>query len=228
MKTMKHICLVLALVLALSMGAAFAEADAPSPDLSGNIVVIEDATSTSTGVDLPEEFIAAIQQPSEATPEQTAVVEAEQAAISAFVEDGQRPIIEYFPTDVQDAVVAQLPVDAEGAPTVAPETLVLRELFPYAVNALAPMYSEEYGDVTTTFSFPVEFEADGTAVAMMGILPAAEEAVEETAEPDMENVTWVVLPTAVTEDGMLEITFTPEAFAQVGENDTTFIAVLSA
>ena len=60
------------------------------------------------------------------------------------------------------------------------------------------------------------------------ILPAAEEAVEEAAEPDMENVTWVVLPTAVTEDGMLEITFTPEAFAQVGENDTTFIAVLSA
>lgn len=53
MKTMKHICLVLALVLALSMGAAFAEADAPSPDLSGNIVVIEDATSTSSGRSTP-------------------------------------------------------------------------------------------------------------------------------------------------------------------------------
>lgn len=231
MKNMKRISLLLVLVLTLSLGAAFAEADVPSPGVGDSIVILEDTAVTSSGAELPEEFIAAILQPQEATPEETAVVQAAQEAISAFVTENTVPVIEYFPAEVQAAVIEQLPVDEAGALTVEAETLVLRELFPYAFNALTPLYAEEYGDVTVSVYFPVEFEADDTAIALLGVLPAADEeaAADATAAtPDIAAVNWIVLPTVVAEDGTLEITFTADAFAQVGENDTTFIAVLAA
>lgn len=220
----KVMSLVLALVLALSASAAFAVSSPsvnPSPSISSpstsesaalmtNATVNVDATVSSLGVDLPEDFLATIPQPADATEEEVAAAQEVLEAIQAFVETNALPAVEYFGLDIQTAIAEKLPED------FAADTLALREFFALPLNAMAAAYDPAYGDIILQMEFPVDFAEGDVVVPVLGIL-----------DPETEMVAWIALDAAVNADGFVEITLTEDVFAQISEDSITMLAILA-
>ena len=220
----KVMSLVLALVLALSASAAFAVSSPsvnPSPSISSpstsesaalmtNATVNVDATVSSLGVDLPEDFLATIPQPADATEEEVAAAQEVLEAIQAFAETNALPVVEYFGLDIQTAIAEKLPED------FAADTLALREFFALPLNAMAAAYDPAYGDIILQMEFPVDFAEGDVVVPVLGIL-----------DPETEMVAWIALDAAVNADGFVEITLTEDVFAQISEDSITMLAILA-
>ena len=214
----KLISLVLALVLVLSVGSAFAVSSpsisspstSESAALMTNATVNVDATVSSLGVDLPEDFLATIPQPADATEEEVAAAQEVLEAIQAFVETNALPVVEYFGLDIQTAIAEKLPED------FAADTLALREFFALPLNAMAAAYDPAYGDIIIQMEFPVDFAEGDVVVPVLGIL-----------DPETEMVAWIALDAAVNADGFVEITLTEDVFAQISEDSITMLAILA-
>ncbi len=205
----KLISLVLALILTLSFGAAFA-ANSPSVSPSTSPTVNVSATVSSTNATLPAEFLATIPQPSEASEAEIAFANEVLAKIKAFVSENGLPVVEYFGFDVRAAISEKIPAD------MAVEDLALREFCALPLNAMAAAYDPAYGDITIQMSFAVGFDAGDVVVPVLGIGDSA------TGE-----ITWIALDAVVNAEGLVEITFTEDVFAQIEESDITVLAILA-
>ena len=73
-------------------------------------------------------------------------------------------------------------------------------------------YEEEDGSLTVTLAFPT-VSASVETIAMLGI-------------QGEEEIAWTRLPSSVTEDGRITVTFTPEQAKQIADG-TAFIAILT-
>ena len=213
----KLISLVLSLILVFSVSAAFA---ADSPSLSPNLspsqspsnspTINADAVVSTLNVALPADFLATIPQSGDASEEELAFANDLLSQIESFISTNGLSVVEFFGFDVQAAISEKLPSD------MAASDLVLRELFALPLNDMAAAYDPAYGDIVLPMSFPVAFNEGDTVVPMLGIADAA-----------TQEVTWIALDAVVNAEGLVEITFTEDVFAQIDETDITVMAILA-
>lgn len=130
----------------------------------------------------------------------------EQVVLNEIIEVvKERPITEYFGTEVIAAVETFIPETAEV------KNLVMDEIFVLNVEG----YDDAYGNVEAVFEFVTSYREDTVLVAMVGILPY------EGAEDD--EIVWIPMQANVV-DGKVKVAFTQEVLevVQSGSNRVVF------
>lgn len=197
----KWMSILVAALLVLSMTTAFAAV--PSKTTSNATTVT--AVVTTTGVAVAEDFKV------EVVVEESAPVVQEITKIATFVAENSAPVVEYFPVEVKEQIVAKLPE------TVVTEEVEINEFVTIDQTA----YTETYGDVKTSFSFTTVYAPEQTLVALVGIFTGE---VDENGEPIIE---WIVLDAIANEDGTVEVTFTQDAMLKMQSAEATSLAIIN-
>lgn len=189
----KFLALVTLLCMVLTSTAALA---ASVPSKTADDLTKVEAVATETGVEVEETFTVAV------IPE-TEKITTEVTAMRDFVAE-EKPLVEFFPEEVKQEIVAKLPE------TVAAEEVVAYELVPVTVEN----YDEKYGDIAIAFEFATVFPEESEVIVLLG-LPNAE------AEDGME---WTV-KTGTVANGKVSVLFTQEELARMNVEEALLVVM---
>lgn len=194
------ICVLLALVMMLSACCAYAEQ-------------VEEAVPSKTVADLTvaegtevEETVVIAVAAVEAETEEAQVFE----EIAAVAEESS--VVEYFNLDAQAQIQEALPEFTDMS------SLEMDEFFALDQEG----YDAEHGDVTATFEFVTPYEENTVLVAMVGLLPNAEDEAAEEAE-----IVWYAQQATVV-DGKVQIIFTQEVLTLMQQQEAVLALLRSA
>lgn len=183
----KSFSMMLALVLVFTMGTvAFAAPSKTAENLNN---------SKTEGM-----VVKAILEPTEQ-------VAAESALIQGFIDSG-KPVIQYFPKEVQDAV-------ALAFPGVDLSKLVMHEFVSVEEFGYDP---ETMGDVEAKLTFATPYPEGAKLAVLAGLY------TDKDADGNWK-ATWYVCP-AVVKDGLVVVTL-PKEFLGANINGNAVFAVLS-
>lgn len=197
----KWMSILVAALLILSMSTAFAAVPSKTTSNAATVTTVV----SSTGVEIAEDFKVAI------VVEESAPVVQELTKIATFVATNEVSVVEYFPEEVKEQIVAKLPE------TIVTEDVEINEFVTIDQTA----YTETYGDIKASFSFTTVYAPEQTLVALVGIFTGE---VDENGEPIIE---WIVLDAIANEDGTVEITFTQDAMLKMQGAEATSLAIVN-
>lgn len=197
---MKKFLTVMTLICMLLSATSALAASVPSKT-ADDLTSVEVA-ETETGVVADPSFAVAVTEPTEK-------ITAEVTAMQQFAAEA-KPVVEFFPAEVQQEIAAVLPE------TVAVEDVVAYELVPVSVDN----YDEAYGDVTIDFEFATVFPEESEVIVLLG-LPKADAAEGE------EAIEWTV-KTGTVSEGKISILFTQEELVRMNVEEALLVVMGAA
>ena len=192
----KFLTVVCLLCMLLTATTALA---ASVPSKTADDLTNVEITETETGVVADPSFAVAVVEPTE-------TVSAKVTEMQEFAAE-EKPVVEFFPAEVQQEIVAVLPEEAAAA------ELIAYELVPVSVEN----YDETYGDVAINFEFATVFPEESEVIVLLG-LPKAE--VAEGEDP----TEWIVKVGTVVE-GKISILFTQEELVRMAEGEALMVVL---
>ncbi|MBQ7850719.1 MAG: hypothetical protein IJ343_13425 [Clostridia bacterium] len=194
---MKKFLTVVALLCMILTATSALAASVPSKT-ADDLTKVEIA-ETETGVVADPSFSVAVTEPTEK-------ITGEVTAMQEFAAQ-DKPVVEFFPAEVQQEIAAVLPE------TVAVADVVAYELVPVVVEN----YEENYGDVVIDFEFATVFPEETEVIVLLG-LPKAEVAEGEDA------IEWIV-KTGVVSEGKISILFTQEELVRMDVEEALLVVM---
>lgn len=192
----KFLTVVCLLCMLLTATTALA---ASVPSKTADDLTNVEITETETGVVADPSFAVTVVEPTE-------TVSAKVTEMQEFAAK-EKPVVEFFPAEVQQEIVAVLPEEAAAA------ELIAYELVPVSVEN----YDETYGDVAISFEFATVFPEESEVIVLLG-LPKAE--VAEGEDP----TEWIVKVGTVVE-GKISILFTQEELVRMAEGEALMVVL---